>query len=867
MSSPELTCASPALDHPSKTVSGLIDVHGTVRGEHVREVHVLVDGEHLAVRKIGERFSAAWDTSHAEAGPHRVRIEAIATDGTSVGIEGSVVVDPAGGAYRAWRQRATPAAAELVRMRRSVAAFPSRPLVTVIVDESAGERERLPATLRSLDEQVYEHVELIRGKPLAEALEAARGDFVTVVGTGDILQPEALYALTRVVVADQRCGLVYADEDLAGDEGGRQTPLFKPDWSPDLMRCTNYVGRPWLARTALVREVGTTHAEHALLLRVSERTRSIRHLPQVLYTRGHSAPTPAGASGRTVVGEPSVSVIITTDRPAALRPLLTALTYPRCEVLVGEERHRATGELLLFLHDDVVPISRAWIEALAGHAQVAEIGAVGAKLVRHDGTIEHAGYIMGRDNQPRHAYRGTRDLPILGLTRNCVAVSSACLMIRRSVLEEVGGFREELRGAYRDADLGLRLAERGYRVVWTPDAVLRHDDCPASDGEPSTFHKLWGDMSLDPYFNPNLSRESELHVPDENVRTAQELTDDGERMIPTFHKGRIIYGEHVARYHAVLPLIAGRKVLDIACGSGYGTHLLSSRAEHVTGVDISADAIQHAWGHFTAANVDYRLGSATQIPLDDASVDVVVSFETIEHIQGYRQFLAEVKRVLRPGGQLIVSTPNKDEFLPGNHFHVHEFRADEFRAVLAEHFAHQRWWLQDTWLYSALFDEETFEAEKILSVQTAKTVAAPSSKALYFVAVCSDAPLQTGLDSIGAVAEPWSARDAQSRAEEIEKQFNVARANQASLIAQLDTARTNIERAEAVRIELERSLQAVHDRLAASEQQLGEIVMRKDYRALEWARGVKDRIIPRGSRRDRVFSKVVFDGLGRLLKA
>ena len=133
----------------------------------------------------------------------------------------------------------------------------------------------------------------------------------------------------------------------------------------------------------------------------------------------------------------------------------------------------------------------------------------------------------------------------------------------------------------------------------------------------------------------------------------------GERFIECEETaGQLIEREHWQRYMVAAKLVEpGAAVLDIACGSGYGTAYLSRFAGHVYGVDISSDAVAYAEGRYGRPNLRFLQGDVSQIPLDSGSVDLVVSFETIEHVEEASQhaFLAEAKRVLRPGGRLIVS--------------------------------------------------------------------------------------------------------------------------------------------------------------------------------------------------------------------
>ena len=123
----------------------------------------------------------------------------------------------------------------------------------------------------------------------------------------------------------------------------------------------------------------------------------------------------------------------------------------------------------------------------------------------------------------------------------------------------------------------------------------------------------------------------------------------GERLVPS-HTGDTAI-EHLHRYAFAREYIEGKDVLDIACGEGYGSHMMSNIAANVVGVDISPEVIAHARNRY-GDKVTFSVGSCTDIPLSSASFDVVVSFETLEHLAGHEQMLKEVKRVLRPGGVL-----------------------------------------------------------------------------------------------------------------------------------------------------------------------------------------------------------------------
>ncbi|WP_435008487.1 class I SAM-dependent methyltransferase [Tundrisphaera lichenicola] len=167
-----------------------------------------------------------------------------------------------------------------------------------------------------------------------------------------------------------------------------------------------------------------------------------------------------------------------------------------------------------------------------------------------------------------------------------------------------------------------------------------------------------------------------------------------ERMVPEDAHARIFW-EHVARYRFAKDHVVGKRVLDIACGEGYGAAgLAMAGASSVVGVDLSPEACEHARAKY---GLDARVGNAQAIPLPDRSVDLVVSFETIEHVENPDQFLRECARVLVPEGVLILSTPNRPVYSgegPLNPFHQSELDEGEFVGLLESRFRSVRLYSQ-----------------------------------------------------------------------------------------------------------------------------------------------------------------------------
>ncbi len=162
----------------------------------------------------------------------------------------------------------------------------------------------------------------------------------------------------------------------------------------------------------------------------------------------------------------------------------------------------------------------------------------------------------------------------------------------------------------------------------------------------------------------------------------------GERYIPT-EQGKIRL-EHYHRYAIVQDLVKQKEVLDLACGEGYGSSFMADVALSVVGVDISDEAVQNALATYIKPNLSYIQGSAIALDFADLSFDVVVSFETIEHLAEQAEMLTEIKRVLRPNGLLVISSPNRpiysEESGEHNEYHVKELDFKEFDDLLTAQF-------------------------------------------------------------------------------------------------------------------------------------------------------------------------------------
>jgi len=533
--------------------------------------------------------------------------------------------------YQIWIERQESRATRDVE--QAVAGFASTPLVSVLAVLEVDDAARVSDLVKTLQAQAYARWELcvamtpgarealtgalaamLASEPrlkvdvsaserptLADAYRVASGDFLAFIEAGDALATDALLELVNRLQQEPSSDLIYSDEDAITADGRRENPLFKPEWSPDLLLSMNYVACAGLLRKRLVDEIGGFATEwgpgqlYDLVLRLTEKTTRIAHVPKVLYHRRARPATPAasqhlamheescalaaalarrGRRGRVTTMStqqgprcyatrfelretPLVSIIIPTRNNRkllqnAIESISSHTDYTRYEILVVDNgstepgtveylaspppgcqvlrwndrfnysainnmaaRH-AQGEQLLFLNDDVEVISPDWLTAMLEHAERPEVGAVGARLLYQDGRIQHAGVVVGINQGAANAFRrrsGDAASPRLAeLVREASAVTGACMMVRRRVFDEVGGFDETLPVIFNDVDLCLRIRHRGYAVLYTPHAQLYHYEGstrgrrdPKRDRE--VFQERWAHLlaHTDPYYNANLT--------------------------------------------------------------------------------------------------------------------------------------------------------------------------------------------------------------------------------------------------------------------------------------------------------------------------------------------------------------------------
>ncbi|HVU16368.1 MAG TPA: methyltransferase domain-containing protein [Candidatus Didemnitutus sp.] len=297
--------------------------------------------------------------------------------------------------------------------------------------------------------------------------------------------------------------------------------------------------------------------------------------------------------------------------------------------------------------------------------------------------------------------------------------------------------------------------------------------------------------------------------------SAGELPWTGERLVPSA-RGDFV-AEHLHRYALASDLASGCDVLDIACGEGYGAAFLAATARSVVGVDNDPDTISHAERKYPVANLKFLTGRAEKIPLPDRSVDLVVSFETLEHLDDHEAMMREIRRVLRPKGRLLISTPDTLPYqeVSGrtNPFHVHELDRAGFESLLARHFKHTAIGLQKSisgsWFVP--FKANAASAAEYSGGFRRVERTSPAQGAPYVIALASDGPLAALPASFYNAAQEIAAhydtlvsehRDSRAALARMEGEFNDRTEWAHSLEADVVTSRAETARLHDEGVEL-----------------------------------------------------------------
>jgi GT2 family glycosyltransferase len=197
--------------------------------------------------------------------------------------------------------------------------------------------------------------------------------------------------------------------------------------------------------------------------------------------------------------------------------------------LINRGARAARGEILALVNNDIETEKSGWLREMVSHAVRSEVGAVGARLWYPDGRLQHAGVVLGLHGVASHAFQRFPPQPIAPMNRTFVlsqnysAVTAACMVLRKTIFDDLGGFDENLPNNFNDVDFCLRLREGDWQIIWTPYADLIHHESASrgrdSDSakhaelsrEAAYMQKKWGEqLRCDPFYSPNLSHSLEF---------------------------------------------------------------------------------------------------------------------------------------------------------------------------------------------------------------------------------------------------------------------------------------------------------------------------------------------------------------------
>jgi len=437
------------------------------------------------------------------------------------------------------------------------------------------------------------------------AAALSSGEYIGLLDQDGTLSPFGLHYIVEAL-QNTRANLLYSDEDRCDAANRRMQPVFKPDWSPELLTSCMYLGHLLVVKKDLFANSNGFRSDYDeahdydLALRITEGPIEIQHVARMLYCRrmpddvstssisqrdaeeaGHRAVEDAmrrrsGPGARVTIGRTSHTYVVQRPLPenAAVTVIICSKTSRlvqraiesvrrtagdlKCEFIVvhhldqrpdpqmsrtldtlaskvlryggpfnyslinNAAAREATTPHLLFLNDDVFARSRGWCERLVAELQRPEIGIAGATLHYPDGTLQHAGIVLGLGDGVGHAGRFQMESqfwPWLTLTRNVSAVTGACMAVRADVFRRLGGFDVRFPNNYNDVDLCLRAQAAGYQVICLSEDHLVHEECGTRTGVTTLFerevlYQLWaGKLShSDPFYSRFLSNTEHISI-------------------------------------------------------------------------------------------------------------------------------------------------------------------------------------------------------------------------------------------------------------------------------------------------------------------------------------------------------------------
>lgn len=482
---------------------------------------------------------------------------------------------------------------ELEKQRSFVFSTPVK--ISLVADAFGVDRTFVSSMVSSVIAQTYSSWELCLSGITSSELSvsdarivygdasSASGDYICCLGVSDILHPSALYSVMKKIISG--ADFIYTDELTFFETPSNVLSLsFKPDYAPDNLNAVNYIGNFF----CFSRSLGSVSGDlHDTVIKLTSEATSVVHIPHVLYCKRSLSSSLEPETLRSVPIDltsplPKVSIIIPNyEHISDLRKCVTSIleisTYPDFEIVIVENNSKspeifeyydslksahsnvrvvtwsgngfnwstlnnlgvreASGDYLLFLNNDTQVITPDWIEQMMKYGQRPDVGIVGAMLYYPNDTVQHAGIVVGMLGTAQPAFNGAKRgssgyMSRLLYAQDLSAVTGACMLVRRSVWESVGGFDEKLAVSFNDIDFCLSVRSQGYLVVWTPFAELYHfefrsrglTDSPEkielTNRETAYFKDKWKKEleAGDPYYNPNLSLDGRSYTIDRSQR-------------------------------------------------------------------------------------------------------------------------------------------------------------------------------------------------------------------------------------------------------------------------------------------------------------------------------------------------------------
>jgi len=433
----------------------------------------------------------------------------------------------------------------------------------IVVDDGSSRTDTLRAVERAVSRDTRITARLLnRNSGISRAsnagLELCRGELVAFLDHDDRLTEEALLRVAQSF-DEHEIDVAYSDQEKITADGARTDAFLKPDWSPVHALGVMYVGHLLVARLELVSDVGGFDPAYdgiqdfELLLRLAERTRRIYHIPETLYqwraipgsialSEGEKEDVPElqaravnehlrrrGIAAEAIPHQAIPHRVRLRPSPRAARPAVDVVVVSRRDAngpfTPGRQANlaasRGDGEFIAFLGEDAEVVEPDWQEQLLLYAGIPGVGAVAPTITRPDGRVEAAGVAIGLYDPAVPVLRGTPSSDdgyygSLSCAREVSAAGMDCLLVRRSVFEELGGFEQAYSRQFGDFDLCLRIGELGLSVICAPSPRIishtteatRRSDFDLIDR--ALFVDRWWERleEGDPYYSRRFFREA-----------------------------------------------------------------------------------------------------------------------------------------------------------------------------------------------------------------------------------------------------------------------------------------------------------------------------------------------------------------------